>query len=116
MIQVIVVPETNEFKEDVSHENIVYVSLKLGVPNLDGRDARYVAPCWLHAEEPGVRRIYHILSTFNDGQNTILRLGNSFLLEKVWNGMGQSRRYEYHALKSFDYVEVQEGYLMKFKA
>lgn len=116
MIHVIVVPETNEFKEDVSHEDMVYINLKLGVPKLKDWAARYVAPCWLYGEKPGARRIYHVLSTFVDSQSTVLRLGNSFLLPEVWNGMGQSRRFEYHPLKNFGYVEVQEGHLMKFKA
>ena len=116
MIQVIVVPQTDEFKEDVSHNDMVYINLNLGEPNLGGRDARYAAPCWLYADKPGVRRVYQILSTFTDGQSTVLRLGNSFLLDEVWNDMGQSRRYEYHPLKNFGYVEVQKGHLMKYKA
>lgn len=111
MIHVIVVPETDDFKEHVSHDDRVFINLNLGIPKLKDRNARYVAPCWIEGGKRGVRRIYHILSTFDDGQSTVLRLGNSFLLDEAWNDMGQARRFEYHPLKSFGYVEVQEGAL-----
>ncbi len=114
MIHVLVVPEIDEFKESVSHEDTILINLSLGNPKLKHWNARYVAPCWIYGSEPGIRRIYHILDVSNDGQSTVLKLGNSFLLDKVWNGMGQSRRFEYHGLKYFGFVDVQEGFLMKY--
>ena len=114
MLNVIVVPETADFTHSVSHGDEIFINLNLGVPNLDGQNARYAAPCWIHGDPPGVRRLYHITGVYDDGSSTVLQLGNSFLLTEVWDHMGQSRRFEYHPLKNFGFVEVQPGFLLKY--
>lgn len=115
MLNVIVVPETEEFKDYVLRDDLVFINLRLGVPRLDTHEVRYVAPCWIEGDVRGVQRIYHVLEVSNDGQSTVLKLGNSFVLDKIWDAMGQHRVFEYHPLKNFGYVEVQVGHLMKYK-
>ena len=46
MATVLVVPETDDFRLDVSHSDVVWINGALGVPHLKERNARYVAPCW----------------------------------------------------------------------
>ena len=77
--------------------------------------SRYVAPYWIGGETRGVKRIYHILTVANDGQSTVLTLCNSFVLDEPWDGMGQARRFSYYPLKDFGFVELQEGFLLKYK-
>ncbi|GAB3866082.1 hypothetical protein GCM10028824_06120 [Hymenobacter segetis] len=114
MIHVMVVPETEEFKDFVKHDDLIFINLNLGVPNFAGWQARYAAPYWISGER-GVKRIYHIKSVTNDGQSTVLALGNSFVLDEAWDEMEQARRFAYFPLKNFGFVEVQEGVLMKYK-
>ncbi len=110
MLQVIVVPETEDFTNHVSHENVVWINNNLGKPDLKGRNASYLAPYWLHGTE-GVNRIYHIRE-FKLGSNaSTFVLGNSFALENYWTAMGQHRRFEYHPLKTFGLVEICAGLL-----
>lgn len=110
MIQVIVVPETEEFTNHVSHENVVWITKRLGEPNIEGKNARYLAPYWLHGAE-GVNRVYHILDVRSEKEATTFVLGNSFILKKNWTSMGQHRRFEYHSLQSFGYVQICPGLL-----
>lgn len=35
MIHVMVVPETEEFRDFVKHDDLIFINLKLGVPSLD---------------------------------------------------------------------------------
>lgn len=115
MISVLVVPQTEEFRPDILQEDLIYINNRLGIPNLDGRVARYAAPCWLYGDQPGVHRLYHITGSYQDGQSTVLTLGNSFVLPDAWRNMGQHRRFEYHALSGFGFVEVQPGFLLKYQ-
>lgn len=119
MPKVIVVPETEEFKLHVSHENVVWITTNLGIPQLDEHDARYLAPFWL-SEPRGVSRLYHIQRNKikTDDQSTDIPLGNSFVLETPWTDMGQVRRFEYHDLASFGLRELEEhqGILVKASA
>jgi len=110
MINVIVVPEKEKFIEDVSHENIVWINKALGTPNLKGRNAKYLVPFWCTDENRGAKRIYHIL----DIEDNEITLGNSFIIEKEWNKMGQYRKFEYHSLESFNFVEVKDGFLIPY--
>jgi hypothetical protein len=117
MIQVIVVPETGEFIHDVSHENVVWINASLGVPNLDGRNARYLAPCWLTEGFRGVNRVFHIRSvTTIENGNTEIALGNSFVLDQVWDEMGSPRKFEYHPLEAFGFEELEDGLLRRLQA
>jgi hypothetical protein len=43
MTNVIVVPEIDEFKQSVLHDNIAWINAKLGKPNLKGHNVRYLA-------------------------------------------------------------------------
>lgn len=115
MLTVLVVPQTEEFRTDILQEDLIYINNNLGIPNLDGRVARYAAPCWLYGDRPGVHRLYHITGSSQDGQSTVLTLGNSFVLPEGWSNMGQPRRFEYHPLSEFGFVEVQPGFLLKYR-
>ena len=112
MIKVIVVPETENFKLDVSQGEEIWINANLGVPNLDGHNARYIAPCWITENFCGVNRIYHITDTHQDTEAHTIYLGNSFVLPRIWNNMGQSRRFEYHDLSVFGMRELQNGILI----
>ena len=112
---VIAVPEKKGFEKATSHDNEIYINKKLGVPNLKGRNTHYAAPVWLDAKEKGATRVYHILDTYDTSDCTVLILGNSFVLKEVWNNMGNNRKFEYHSLESFDFVEIKEGLLMHHK-
>ena len=113
MPMVIVVPETENFKLDVSHGEEIWITSNLGVPNLGGHDARYVAPCWNTEDFCGVNRIYHIGNTHSDTNVFTIYLGNSFVLPEIWNNMGQLRRFEYHDLTVFGLRELQDGILVR---
>lgn len=110
MINVIVVPETEQFKMDVSHENVVWVTRNLGIPDLEGRNAKYFAPYWITDKFRGVNRVFHIEDFFTYEKVSEIYLGNSFIIP-LWNKMGQYRRFEYHSLDSFGLKEIQPGIL-----
>ena len=107
---VIVVPETDGFRLDVSHADTVWINIALGVPQLTARQAVYLAPCWLGSRR-GVWRVYHILSATPGPTNTEIQLGNSFVLPVPWDRMGQHRRFEYHPLASLGLEEISPGLL-----
>ena len=110
MPQVIVVPETSEFSHTVSHSSVVWINPNLGTPQLDAREARYLAPFWLTDEFRGANRVYHILNIRTDENGTTeISLGNSFVLAEPWTGMGNPRKFEYHALESFGLNEICPG-------
>lgn len=111
MPRVMVVPETEEFEMDVSHDNVVWVTKKLGIPHLDDNDARYIAPLWLKSGGT-VTRIYHILGARDDGESTEIKLGNSFVLRTPWSDAGQHRRFEYRELAEFGMAEICPGLLL----
>ena len=114
MKQVIVVPETDDFKHPVSHESVVWINSKLGNPNLTGRDVQYLAPYWITEDFRGVDRVYHIASVSKNGDGTtIIKLGNSFIINKPWDDMGQTRKFEYHSLSEFGLEELEEGLLKR---
>jgi len=112
MINVIVVPEVESFKIDVSYRNVVWINKNIGTPRLKERNARYLVPYWLTKDIKGVNRIYHI-EGFDPKNNEII-LGNSFIIRNSWDKMGNHRKYEYHTLESFDFVEVKEGLLIPY--
>lgn len=109
MINVIVVPETDKYKFDVSHDNVVYINPELGEPDLKRRNAKYLAPYWL--SEQCVNRVFHIIKMADND----ITLGNSFVLDENWDKMEQHRRFEYHSLESFNLVEAKEGILIQYK-
>ena len=113
MVNVIVVPEKNKYIKEISHDNVIWINSKLGKPNINGRNVKYVAPFWLGSKNKGVNRIYHITSykTLASG-TTEIKLGNSFIVDPVWDKMGSHRKFEYHSLSSFDYVEITAGLLL----
>ena len=112
MKRIIVVPETSDYELDVSHEGIVYINAKLGTPHFDKWDARYLAPYWI--KEGGANRVYHITDVAQDANGmTTITLGNSFVLDKVWSGMGNARRFEYHPLEAFGFTEIEPGLLKR---
>ncbi|MGH0028478.1 MAG: hypothetical protein ACQGVC_01700 [Myxococcota bacterium] len=111
MPSVIVVPEIEGFHEDVSHRGVVWVNKNLGVPKLEDRDVSYLAPYWIGDAE-GVNRVFHILEVRDTEPATEIQLGNSFVVAPVWTNMGQHRRFEYHSLWSFGFVEVAPGLLL----
>jgi hypothetical protein len=78
------------------------------VPKLEEHNARYLAPYWITEDIRGVNRLYHIL----DISDNEITLGNSFVLDKVWDDIGQYRKFEYHPLKSFNFIELKEGILI----
>ena len=110
MISVIVVPETEDFEFNVSHENVVWINENLGIPQLEARNTNYLIPFWI--KEGIANRIFHILDYKFDGTDRFIRLGNSFVLPKTWKKTGQNRRFEYHELKEFQLTEVCPGILV----
>lgn len=110
MINVIVVPENDKFKYDVSHNLVVYINEDIGFPRLKERNAKYLAPFWLNQSEYGVDRLYHILNTSGNE----IYLGNSFVLNEQWNKAGQTRKFEYHSLESFNFIEIKDGLLTHY--
>lgn len=111
MPTVIVVPETSDFEHDVSHNNVVWINKNLGIPHLESRNATYLAPFWLEASR-GVNRVYHITDTEDAPTCTVIRLGNSFVLPRVWDGVGNYRRFEYHDLSALGMIEICPGLLI----
>lgn len=112
MPQVIVVPETSDFIQPVSHESVVWINASLGTPRLDDRNARYLAPYWITENFRGVNRVYHITGvTKSDDGTTIINLGNSFVLADLWDQIGNPRKFEYHPLSSFGLSEIENGLL-----
>jgi hypothetical protein len=107
---VIVVPETDGYRLDVSHTDTVWINIDLGVPQLAARQTHYLAPCWVGSRR-GVWRVYHIIGTTGLPTCTEIQLGNSFVLPKPWDGMGQHRRFEYHDLAALGLEEVTPGIL-----
>ncbi len=114
MINVIVVPETDDFKESVSHGSVVWINSNIGVPKLEGNNAKYLAPYWITDNFRGVNRVYHILDHYkcNDGTYEIV-LGNSFVLNDVWDNIGNPRKFEYHRLSEFGFAEITDGLLLR---
>ncbi len=115
MTQVLVVPETENFKLDVTYNEVVYININLGVPQLIQRNAKYLGIYWLTDDFEGVNRIYQILdspSIFD--KCTEIRLGNSYILANTWHNMSQHRRFEYHNLEEFGLKEVANGILLPF--
>ena len=114
-INVVVVPETADYKLHVSHENIVWINKKLGIPDLINNNAHYLAPFWLQAPR-GVMRIYHIqpeLMDTSEKDASTIKLGNSFVLDSPWTKIGQPLRFEYHSLAEFGFEEIKPGLLSK---
>ena len=111
MPKVNVVPETEEYALDVSHSNTVWVTKALGTPRLEDHQATYLAPLWLK-EPAGVTRIYHILGAVDIEHATEISLGNSFVITSAWDALGQRRRFEYHDLSDFGFVEIKPGLLL----
>lgn len=114
-INVIVVPENPKFIQDATYYHQIYINSELGEPNLKGRNAKYVAPFWLKEKQQGVDRVYHIkdMVLADDKSCWIINLGNAFVLDQVWNNMGNHRKFEYHDLSKFGFVEIKDGLLMK---
>ena len=111
MTNVIVVPETEEYQLDVSHRYVVWINRNLGVPQLEDNEARYLAPFWIWENE-GVNRVYHIVDVRDAGESTEIELGNSFVLPSRWTNIGQKRRFEYHPLAHFGFLEIRPGLLI----
>lgn len=114
-IKVMVVPETPKFKSDTTYRNQIYINSELGKPDLKGRNAKYVAPFWLQEKQQGVNRVYYIenMVLADDKSCYIITLGNSFVLKNIWNNMGNHRKFEYHDLIDFGFVEIKKGLLME---
>ncbi len=111
MTNVIVVPEIQEFRLDVSHRDVVWINRQLGVPQLTYNDARYLAPFWIGVDE-GVSRVYHIVGVRERDESTEISLGNSFVLLSRWINIAQRRRFEYHPLADFGFLEIKPGLLI----
>lgn len=109
MSNVIVVPEKREFWEDLFQNEVIYINENLGEPKLDVRNTRYIAPYLI--DEQRALRVYHILEMRHVPPNYEIYLGNSFLVTNDWNNVAQGRRFEYHPLVSFGFIEVQPGFL-----
>ena len=110
MIKVIVVPETDKFKHDIFHGEEIYINKALGEPNLKYHNAKYVAPYLLNEQK--VLRVYQILSINPISGSYEIYLGNSYVVDGGWNGMGQHRKFEYHPLEKFGFKEIQNGFLV----
>ena len=87
MINVIVVPETDAFREDLFHGETIYINEALGEPNLKGRNVRYVAPYLM--KEQRVLRLYQIIDMKHVKPSYEIYLGNSFLLKQPWNNLNR---------------------------
>lgn len=110
MSKVIVVPETDEFREALFHGEQIYINDALGEPNLAYHDAKYIAPFLL--KEQQVLRVYEILEMRYVPPSYEIYLGNSYLVRGGWNNMGQHRKFEYHSLDEFGFRETQPGFLL----
>ena len=113
MISVIVVPETDEFKNDLFHGETIYINEALGEPKLKERNAKYLAPYLL--TEQCVLRIYEILDMKHVPPSYEIYLGNSFLVQGKWNKINQPRKFEYHKLEEFNFIELKDGFLFPHK-
>jgi hypothetical protein len=114
MINVIVVPETDDFKEHVSHESVVWINKNIGIPRIKDNNAKYLAPYWITDKFRGVNRVFHILDHYKCENGTYeIILGNSFVIDKAWDKMGNPRKFEYHKLKDFGFEEIKDGLLLK---
>jgi hypothetical protein len=111
MISVIVVPETEEFEFNISHDNEVCINEHLGNPKLKERNTRYVIPFSL--KECYADRIFHIVDYNFDSDKRYIKLGNSFMLPKKWTEICQQGRFEYHDLTEFEMTEICPGILVK---
>lgn len=109
MVNVIVVPETDEFREDLFHNEVIYINQELGKPNLKGRNVKFIAPFLLR--EKKVLRVYQILDMKHVPPSYEIYLGNSFLVQVPWNNMNQHTRFEYHSLNDFNFIELIDGFL-----
>ena len=107
MISVIVVPETEDFEFNVSHENVIWINENLGNPQLVKRNTNYCIPFWI--KEGYANRIFHIIDFKFNKKERYIKLGNSFLLPTIWKKIGQNRRFEYHNLKDFGLTEITPG-------
>jgi hypothetical protein len=114
-IKVIVIPEKAKFIEDTSYYNEVYINKKLGIPKLNEKNVKYVAPFWLDEKTQGVNRLFHIIKVYENAESTVIVLGNSFRLNNIWDKMGSHRKFEYHSLNSFNFIEIKDGILMSYK-
>ncbi len=112
-INVLIVPETPDFKTPVSHENIIWINKNLGEPKLKVHNALYVAPYWVE-DNVGVTRIFHIRKFINTPESDSFEiiLGNSFVLEIPFTLLGQKRRFEYRLLSDFGFAEICPGLLL----
>jgi len=113
--QVIVVPEKERFIQSVSYDSKVWINLDLGEPDLEGRNARYLAPYWLK-DDRGATRVYHILETSTSENSTDIELGNAFVLPEPLREQEQRRRFHYVALSQLGMVEICDGLLMPLPA
>ena len=107
MIKVIVVPEKTDFIKSTIYSLEAYINKTLGVPQLKKHNVKYFAPFWLDKNNRGVDRIFHIKSM----KNNVIYLGNSFILNKKWVNIGQTRVFEYEPLASFGFIEIKDGLL-----
>lgn len=110
-VNVLIVPETDDFKIHVSHGNIVWVNKNLGKPKLGEWNAKYLAPFWL-LDKKGINRIYHILSMNPTGDAYEFKLGNSFILNIPITEISQKRAFSYKSLREFNFVEINDGLLV----
>ena len=110
-INVIVVPEKKEFIKSTTYKDEIYITKNLGVPKLQENNAKYVAPFWLDENHQGVNRVFHIKKVHSRDDCTVLELGNSFLLDHVWNNMSNHRSFSYHDLSDFNLKEITDGLL-----
>ncbi|UTC61414.1 hypothetical protein E4O05_07545 [Treponema sp. OMZ 787] len=111
MENVIVIPETEDYKLDVLYDSIVYINQALGVPKLKEHNVKYCAPFWLKYN--AVYRLYEINNHGKNGSSYFIELGTGFLLPQPWNNMGQRLRFEYHQLSSFGVVPCS-GTILKY--
>ena len=109
-INVVVVPELEEYKNDAFNGEVIYIHSKLGEPKLQEHNAKYVAPYWL--DENQVERVYQILEMRLIGDVYQIYLGNSFVVKDGWDHIGQRRKYEYHHLQDFGFSEAEDGFLV----
>lgn len=115
-VNVIVVPELQEYLEEFYHDNKVWISAKLGRPQLEENNAKYLAPFWL-TDDRGVNRIFEIekMEKYEEAGLYVITLGNSYKLEKSFLSERKPRRFEYHPLSAFGVEEGQGATLLPIK-
>ena len=74
------------------------------------REANYLASFWSGDNEGDTRR-FHVTELRDTQDSTELVLGNSFVLPSNCTDIGQRRRFEYHPLATFGFVEIRPGLL-----